>query len=114
MGHELSSIQYRQAVQGIRSRLRKISQTFLLQRIAGLISLTALVLLIVVPVLGVHQVEIEIIHTAQLQLAFDKRADVLLFVEVRRGQLVGQKEFLSGIALCHTVPDRRFRKAPKI
>ena len=89
-------------------------QSFLLQRIAGLISLTALILLVVVPVLGVHQVEVEIIYPAKLQLAFNKRADVLLPVEVRRGQLVGQKEFLSGIALCHTVPDRCFRQPTQI
>ncbi len=90
------------------------NQPFLLQRITGLISPAALVFLIVVPVLGVHQVEVKIVNTAQLKLPFDKRTDVFLLIEVGCRQLVGQKEFLSGIALCHTVPDCSFRKPADI
>ena len=51
-----------------------------------------------------HQVKIKVVHAAGLQLTFKEGTDVLLTLEIRIGQLVGQKEFAPVMTLCHAVP----------
>ena len=46
--------------------------------------------------LGVHQVEIKIVHTAGFQLALEKGTDVSLSFEESAGQLVGRDVAVAG------------------
>ena len=68
------------------------------QRKGGLVGAASLELFKVVGVLGVHQVKIKVVHAAGFQLAFKKRADVSLCLEIAVGQLVGQTVGLAGVA----------------
>ena len=45
-----------------------------------------------------HQVEIEIIHAAGFQLLLEEGTDVLVFLDVVAGQLVGQNVCFPGVA----------------
>ena len=56
-------------------------------------------------VLRVHEVEIEILHAARLQLALEKGTDVCLGMEIRTGQLIGQNKRITRIAFGKTFPD---------
>ena len=56
-------------------------------------------------VLRVHEVEIEILHAARLQLAFEKGTDVCLGMEIRIGQLIGQNKRITRVAFGKTFPD---------
>ena len=48
--------------------------------------------------LGVHQVKVEIVHAAGCQLAFKKRTDVRLRLEIVGRQLVRQDVAVPGVA----------------
>ena len=73
------------------------------QRKGGLVGAAGLELFKIVGVLGVHQVKIKVVHAAGLQLAFKKRADVSLGLEIAVGQLVGQTVGLAGVAAGQTL-----------
>ena len=64
---------------------------FGLELLRDLKSIAAAELLIVVSGQRVQQVEVEIFDAAGLQLAFQERADILLFVEEAVAQFVGQQ-----------------------
>lgn len=49
-----------------------------------------------------NQVIIKILHTAGLKLTLEERPDILRFLKVGMGQLIGQHIALSGIALRQT------------
>ena len=53
--------------------------------------------------LCVHQIEIEIIHTAGLKLTLEKRPDVLLLLKISGRQLIRQNITISGIAAGETL-----------
>ena len=65
---------------------------------SGLIGPAALELLKVAAVLGVHQIEVEIIHAADVQLGQDEGAHVGLGLEVGIGELVGEQILAAVIA----------------
>ena len=69
-----------------------------LQLLGDLIGVTFLEMGVVPGPLGVHQVEIEIVHPAGLQLALKEGPDVLLRLKEVGGELVGQDVLLPGIA----------------
>ncbi len=73
------------------------------------ISTAPLELVIICQALGMHQIKIEIIHTAPLQLFLEEWADILLFLKIRFRQFVRQQKTLPGIPARQAVPDRQFR-----
>ena len=64
--------------------------------------------------LRVHQVEIEVLHAAGLQLALKEGADVCLGLEVAAGELIRQHIAVSGVAAGETVPQGRLALALQI
>ena len=64
--------------------------------------------------LRVHQIEVEILHAACLELALKEGTDVLLFLEIGLGQFVGENERLARMALDEAVAQRRLALARKI
>ena len=54
-------------------------------------------LLIVLFVLRVHEVKVEVVDLAERKLLHQKRADVLLLLEIRLGQLIRQEKALARI-----------------
>ena len=75
---------------------------------------TALVFLVYVPVLRVHQIKIKIVHAAGGELLFKEGANILLLLEVSRRQLVGQQEPVPGIALDEAPLDGGFALSHQI
>ena len=58
--------------------------------------------------LRVHQIKIEILHPAGLELFFKQRQNILFFLKKACGKFVRQNETLPRISLCDTLADRRF------
>ena len=65
-------------------------------------------------ILGVHQVKIEIIYAAGFQLLLEEGTDVLVFLNVVAGQLVGQNVRLPGITGSQALFQRDLALAVKI
>lgn len=63
-----------------------------------LICTAALVLFKTAFVLRMHKVKIKIINSAGRKLAVEKRSDLILCIEKRRCQFIGENKFLSRIA----------------
>ena len=84
-------------------------QPFLLKGVGGFVCLASFEFLIVVFILRVHQIEIKVIHAAPGKLLFKKRTDILLLLEIRISQFIGQKKLTPVISFRHAVTDRRFR-----
>ena len=63
-----------------------------------LIGAAALVFFKVVAILRVHEIEVEVLHAARFKLTLEEGADVLLFVEIVVGELIGENVFFAGIA----------------
>ena len=61
-----------------------------------------------------HQVKIEIINTADGELAFKERADISFCFEKEVCQLVGQNIFVAGIAACQAFLECRFALSVEI
>ena len=80
----------------------------------GLVSPAALVLLKDILILGMHQVEVEILHSAGFQLALKQRPDLLLALEVVVGQLVGQHIAFPGMAGGQASADGRLALAVQV
>ena len=57
--------------------------------------------------LGVHQVEVEVLHAAGIQLALQQGPDVRLGFEKAAGELVGQDVLVPGIAAGEALFQRR-------
>ena len=57
--------------------------------------------------LRVQEVEVEVVHSAALELLFKQRAYLVLAVKQRIGELVGENEAVAGIALYDAVAYRR-------
>ena len=76
-----------------------------------LIRAALLEVVIVDKTLRVHQIEVEILDAADLELALEKRADVCLGLEIVRRQLVGQDVLLARIAACQAGLERLFALA---
>ena len=64
--------------------------------------------------LGVHQVEVKVVHAAGFQLALEEGANVLLLFEVEVGQLVGENITVAGIAAGQTLPQGQLAFAAQI
>ena len=84
---------------------------FLLQLPCCFVSLALLELQVVVAVLGMHEVEVEIIHFAPCQLLLEEGTDVLLLVEEGVGELVGQQELAAVEAFRDAICDGSLRLA---
>ena len=82
-----------------------------LQHERRLIRAALLEVVIVDKTLRVHQIEVEILDAADLELALEKRADVCLGLEIVRRQLVGQDVLLARIAACQAGLERLFALA---
>ena len=54
-----------------------------------------------------QEVEVEVVHSATLELLFKQRAYLVLAVKQRIGELVGENEAVAGIALYDAVAYRR-------
>ena len=67
-------------------------QTFFFELISSLICPAACELFIIVLILRMHQIKVKILNAAPCKLLFKEGADVLLFLEIRIGELIGQKE----------------------
>ena len=78
-----------------------------------LISAAALKVLEDLRALGVHQIVIEIFHAAGGKLALKQRTDVLL-LEIKIGQLVGQRIPVAGITAGQTFLQRQLALALQI
>ena len=87
------------------SEMPDLSFRFEFQR--RFIRMTAFELPIDIAILRVHQIEIKVFHTAELQLPFKERTDLLLRFEIRFGQLIGQQKAAAIVPLCDAIPDRR-------
>ena len=85
-----------------------------LQRKSGLIGPAFFEMLVKHCTLGVHQVEIKIVHTAGFQLALEKGTDVSLSFEESAGQLVGQDVAVAGVAAGQAGLQRRLAPALKV
>ena len=81
---------------------------FLLQLVRHFIGVAGLVLFVVPAVLGVHEIEVEILHAADLQLLVHERADIRLGLEVTVGKLVRQQELASVMTRGNALPYRLF------
>ena len=79
-----------------------------------LIRVAFLVVIVVVAVLRMHQVEVEIIDAANLQLLVKHHADVLLRLEIAFRQLVGQEIFFTRITAGQTMLQRLLATAADI
>ena len=67
-----------------------------------------------IPVLGMHQIEIKIVHAAGSKLLLKKRTDFFFCLKKVGRKLIGKYKGLSWIALYHTLPDRRLALTPNI
>ena len=76
-----------------------------LQLEGGLVGAAGLVLGVALPVLGVHQVEVKVVHAAVMELLLKKRTDVLLLLKKAVGQLVRQQEFLPAVPAGQALAD---------
>ena len=81
---------------------------------ARLVRLAAHKLRVIVLVLRVHQIEVEVVHAAPCELLLEERADVLLLLKIRIGQLVGQNERFARMTLDHACADRGLRLAAEV
>ena len=84
---------------------------FRLEREGRLIGPAGLEVIVVHRALGVHQVEVEVVHATGRQLAREERPDVRLGLEEVRRQLVCQNEAVPGIAAGEAGPQGRLALA---
>ena len=64
--------------------------------------------------LGVHQVEVEILHAAGLELGLKQRADVRLALEKTFGELVGEDKTVPGVAAGQALPQGQLALALEV
>ena len=64
--------------------------------------------------LGVHKVEVKVIHAAGGELTVKQRSNLLLAVEEMGGELIGQNISVPGMALYQTLPQGRFTFSTQI
>ena len=64
--------------------------------------------------LGVHQVEVEILHAAGLELGLKQRADVRLALEKTVGELVGEGKTVPGVAAGQALPQGQLALALEV
>ena len=69
-----------------------------LQLEGSFISIAAFEFLVILSVLSVHEIEIEVVHSAPLKLVLEEGPDVLLLFKIVFSELVCQQEALPGIA----------------
>ena len=83
----------------------------LLQLKGRLVGAALLVVGIAALALGMHQIEVEVIDAAGLQLAFEQGADIRLGLEEAAGKLVGQDVLVPGVAAGEAGLQRRLALA---
>lgn len=89
-------------------------EALLLQGEGGLIGPAALELGEVAAALGVHQIEVEVVHAAGGQLAAEEGLDIRLGLEIGVGELVGEEKAVPGIAAGQRLPDGQLALAADV
>ena len=65
-------------------------------------------------ILGMHQIEIEILHAAGIQLHLENGADLFGGIEISRGELIGKDVTVSGIPGSQRLAQRDLALLPNI